>query len=786
MTDTSWTAFPGTTNVKLWIGPGDTVRNALTLYNPSSIPGRMIKHITRNLPEAVARTLLPKRHDENVADLNGLSEQLRNITGKPDAKISFYTGTPGPHRKRTAQISDAGHVSLYAKIGSTASARDLILREHNNLMLLQKLPDAPFSMPEATSCIEEDKQVIAVQTAPDYTAITTRGPGLLDADLEAFVWLSSIHKNSQQLSVLLKDHDVTDMVSGIEAQDPSCAATLHNAIALLQDIFDTRDVQTSFAHGDYTPWNTLKYDKNGLYIFDWEYARSDMPALFDLTHFIFMHTRLVAGLPAPTAISRILDRLNTITGHPCVNVIAEQGLLNAHIILYLLLLLARNYEAGARPDDYLIRCIHNVLLRSGATEEPFHVLVAAYACDPEEGSEPGVGWNMVTAIARQHKAWVVTRSNNRTPIEAKLLEEPQPNLHFIYVDLPRWAAFWKKGGRGIRTYYYLWQLLALYHSTKLIKTKDFDLAHHVTFVNDWTYSFAPLTGLPTVWGPIGSNSSIPLPFCLDYTTFIQDRIRYGFKAFMRIIDPLFWICSIRSKLIIGIEKAVIDRMPPTPGIKNRFIAHTAIGVESLPPARKEITHDTETLRVLSVGRLITIKGFHMTLMAFSEFSRHYPNTTLTIIGKGPLKDRLIRISHELGISDSVEFIDWLPRNDVLAAMQEADIFLFPSLEGGGMVVLEAMANQVPVVCLDYGGAGLMVGTECGLKIQPSSLSATVASLGEALRYYADNPSKRMEHGRNARQHVESNYLWQNRTAAIDSWYRKAVNAQPRHSPSRTS
>lgn len=41
-------------------------------------------------------------------------------------------------------------------------------------------------------------------------------------------------------------------------------------------------------------------------------------------------------------------------------------------------------------------------------------------------------------------------------------------------------------------------------------------------------------------------------------------------------------------------------------------------------------------------------------------------------------------------------------------MNKSDIFLFPSFEGGGMVVLEAMAAGLPVVCLDYGGPGEMV------------------------------------------------------------------------------
>ena len=46
-------------------------------------------------------------------------------------------------------------------------------------------------------------------------------------------------------------------------------------------------------------------------------------------------------------------------------------------------------------------------------------------------------------------------------------------------------------------------------------------------------------------------------------------------------------------------------------------------------------------------------------------------------------------------------------------MRKADLFLFPSFEGGGMVVLEALAHGLPVVCLQYGGPGEMVSTARG-------------------------------------------------------------------------
>jgi len=84
------------------------------------------------------------------------------------------------------------------------------------------------------------------------------------------------------------------------------------------------------------------------------------------------------------------------------------------------------------------------------------VLASVYACEPDKGSEPGVGWNWVKQIARFHEVWAITRGNNRDPIERGLAKQPIPNVRWVYFDLPRWTRFWKKGRQGLFFYYYLW------------------------------------------------------------------------------------------------------------------------------------------------------------------------------------------------------------------------------------------------------------------------------------------------------------------------------------------
>lgn len=86
-----------------------------------------------------------------------------------------------------------------------------------------------------------------------------------------------------------------------------------------------------------------------------------------------------------------------------------------------------------------------------------NILISAYACEPDKGSEPGAGWNWAVEIAKYHSVTVITRTNNRDSIEKELAVHPRSNMKFLYYDLPDSIRRWKKGQKGIQLYYTLWQ-----------------------------------------------------------------------------------------------------------------------------------------------------------------------------------------------------------------------------------------------------------------------------------------------------------------------------------------
>ena len=66
------------------------------------------------------------------------------------------------------------------------------------------------------------------------------------------------------------------------------------------------------------------------------------------------------------------------------------------------------------------------------------ILLSAYACEPNKGSEPAVGWNWAQGLVKLgHEVWVLTRTNNQQTIEAEFKNITQQNdcIFFIMIYL---------------------------------------------------------------------------------------------------------------------------------------------------------------------------------------------------------------------------------------------------------------------------------------------------------------------------------------------------------------
>lgn len=323
------------------------------------------------------------------------------------------------------------------------------------------------------------------------------------------------------------------------------------------------------------------------------------------------------------------------------------------------------------------------------------VLVSAYACEPGKGSEPGAGWNWVVAAARRHELCVLTRANNRESIEAALQAEPLDSVRFVYLDLPPWARSWKRGGRGIRLYYTLWQLLVAREARRLCSEERFDVVHHLTFANIWLPALSCLAGPPFVLGPVAGGQRVPLPLypalgARGVATELLLRMRS-----LNRLNPLVRVGWSRSSLILVNNRETLKALPRRHRSKARVRPNACAAVDAGPPVTPE-----EPPVAACVGRLNRFKGVDLAIRALALA----PEWRLLVIGNGSDLERLTRVAREAGVEDRVQFEGALKQEQFWPRLRGCRVLLLPSLkEGASFVAAEAQELGLPVIALHMNG-----------------------------------------------------------------------------------
>ena len=390
------------------------------------------------------------------------------------------------------------------------------------------------------------------------------------------------------------------------------------------------------------------------------------------------------------------------------------------------------------------------------------VLASAYACEPAFGSEPGVGWNWVCQLSRFHEVWVLTRKNNRDRIEAQLSMRPMPSVHWVYLDLPAWLMFWKRGPRGARLYYYLWQIAAYFRARRLHRAVRFEVVHHLTFVNYWMPSFLALLNVPFIWGPVGGGESAPRGFIQEFG--IRARLYESARNLARWsgqLDPFVRITARRARRTFCTTEQTLLRVKELGASQPTLFSESGLSSEEQEALARRDRGRHPEFTVISMGRLLHWKGFELGLRGFAAFcAATGADAIYEIIGEGPEAARLKSLAQSLGINERVRLLGRLERGAALDRLARADVLLHPSLhDSGGWVCLEAMATNVPVVCLDLGGPAVRVTDETGIKIQAESPRQTVQDIAGALCRLHSDPEMRRQLGRRGAERVRRVFDW---------------------------
>ena len=368
-----------------------------------------------------------------------------------------------------------------------------------------------------------------------------------------------------------------------------------------------------------------------------------------------------------------------------------------------------------------------------SSTDKIKIFVSAYACEPGLGSEIGVGWHWVLEMSKHFELWVLTRESNRGTIEPWIALHPEfSSIHFLYFDLPKWARFWKKGMRGVRTYYNIWQACTNRIVKRTMRENGIKVFHHLTYGNVlWKVSSYGRKQF-FVWGPVGGLETIPAEYSNHYAR--KSRlIEWVRRAAVKMLPLNFGFKKRCKNADLMLCKTEITRDLIPAKHRERAVLFTDVAVEKQPIAANVDSKDNSTVEFITVGRLDAWRGFDLAIEAFARAAKKNRNMRLTIVGKGADKVRLKELAKQLDVKEQVIFAGKVTMDEYYRLLAASDVVVNASLKEGAVTVsFDSMAMGKPLICLDTTGYTRYFSNEYAVVIPRTGREEVIDNLAAAM------------------------------------------------------
>lgn len=265
----------------------------------------------------------------------------------------------------------------------------------------------------------------------------------------------------------------------------------------------------------------------------------------------------------------------------------------------------------------------------------------------------------------------------------------------------------------------------------------------------------------------------PVPVLADIATFVAGRrpvvATYHAGSMSKGRPRLDWLLKAYESVVLP---RVFGRAAALVAVSPQSLAWRE-GATMVPPGV-----DTERFRpkaategspgephaptLLYVGRLersSAWKGYDVLVEAFARVRRQFPGARLRLVGEGDARGDIAELARRYGVAEAVELPGGLIGDDLVAAYQEADLVVLPSLtsaESFGMVLVEAMACGTPVIGSRVGGIPYVIEDGVnGLLVPPGDVEA----LAQACQRVLGTPSLAADLARQGLHAARTRFAW---------------------------
>ena len=403
------------------------------------------------------------------------------------------------------------------------------------------------------------------------------------------------------------------------------------------------------------------------------------------------------------------------------------------------------------------------------------VLINAYACSPNMGSEPGMAWNWCIHLAKYCELHIITEGEFKEAIDNELPKlEQGVNMNFYYnpVSEEIRKMCWNQGDWRFYKHYKEWQYKTYKIATSIVENNNINILHQLNMIGFREPGYLwQIANKPFVWGPIDAKEKFPEAFLQGAP--IKTKVFIKLKNLITILQLKY-----AKRVKLAVEKAttiVAASSNSQSTLKKYFNVDSILLNETGCYVKKhEVIDktDKENLDILWVGKLDFRKQLELAIRSVAKANNK--NLILHIVGSGNA-NQYKELAKSLNVDKQCIWHGVITHREVQTIMQKSDIFLFTSVaEGTPHVVLEAISNNLPVICFNTCGQGDSVNNLVGLKIDLTNPKQSISDFAEKLLYAYNNKNKIKELSKNCHKRQQE-LSWDNKAKQMLAIYEKNLN-----------
>lgn len=403
------------------------------------------------------------------------------------------------------------------------------------------------------------------------------------------------------------------------------------------------------------------------------------------------------------------------------------------------------------------------------------ILINAYACSPNMGSEPGMAWNWCVNLAKYCELHIITEGEFQNKIEDVLPTLPQgKNMHFYYSPVSEVIRrmCWNQGDWRFYKYYKEWQWKTYLMAIDICKDTHIDIIHQLNMIGFREPGYLwKIKNIPFIWGPVDAKESFPIAY-LDgaslktklfirlKNTITKFQLKYSTRVH-KVARRASYVISASSNSQLSFKKYL--------NIDSPLINETGCYIQEHSIIDKS---GKELFDVLWVGKLDFRKQLGLAIRSIAETKNR--NIRLHIVGDGD-NSYYLELAKTLKIENQCVWHGVVSHDEVQTIMQKCNVFFFTSVaEGTPHVVLEAIANNLPVICFNTCGQGDSINSNVGYKIELSNPEVSVKEFSKILNKLENNRKLLHDMAQNCNTRQEE-LSWDKKIQNMIELYNKAIN-----------